>query len=850
MTLKIDRSPQSAPAAPLQSLPYDSLGMDAESLKRGILGHLEYTLAELPQQVDSAWEPYVAVALAVRDRMIERWVRTQETYYRRDAKRVYYLSLEYLMGRTLGNGLINMGLLAECDKALHELGYRLEDVREAEWDAGLGNGGLGRLAACFLDSLATLGYASYGYGLRYDYGIFHQRIVNGAQVEVPDGWLRYGNPWEIPRPSDRFRVQFFGDVRSSLDGQGRLVKEWVDTRDVLATPYDTPVPGYGTQTVNTLRLWAARAVEEFDLHDFNEGDYIGAIEARARSENICRVLYPSDSVAAGQELRLAQEYFFVSATLQDIIRRYKKRYRMFDEPRGARVFDHFADKVAIQLNDTHPALAVPELMRTLVDLEGLAWDEAWRITRATFGYTNHTVLPEALERWPVSLVGRMLPRHLEIIYEINRRLLDEVGGRFGPDDTRARRMSLIDEAGGRRVRMASLAIVGSHSVNGVAELHTEILEREVFLDFHEMWPDRFNNKTNGITPRRWLLKSNPPLARLITETIGAGWVTNLEELRGLAAHASDAALGLAWRKAKRENKLRLAETIVRQYEHRGMALTVNPDSLFDVQVKRMHEYKRQLLNVLHVITLYNRLRDGHGSRIVPRTVIFGGKAAPSYWMAKLIIRLINGVADTVNADPAARDRLTVVFLADYRVSLAEQIVPGAELSEQISTAGTEASGTGNMKFGLNGALTIGTMDGANVEMRQEVGDDNIFIFGLTAAEVADRRPHYDPGDVYRNDPELARTVDMIGGGAFSPGEPALFRPIVDSLLTGGDPFLVLADYASYVACQERVATTYRDESTWTRKSILNVAGMAKFSSDRTIRQYADEIWGVSPVRVE
>jgi starch phosphorylase len=850
MTLKIDRSPRGAPAAPLQSLPYDSLGMDAESLKRGILGHLEYTLAELPQQVDSAWEPYVAVALAVRDRMIERWVRTQETYYRRDAKRVYYLSLEYLMGRTLGNGLINMGLLDECDKALHELGYRLEDVREAEWDAGLGNGGLGRLAACFLDSLATLGYASYGYGLRYDYGIFHQRIVKGGQVEVPDGWLRYGNPWEIPRPSDRFRVQFFGDVRSSLDGQGRLVKEWVDTRDVLATPYDTPVPGYGTQTVNTLRLWAARAVEEFDLHDFNEGDYIGAIEARARSENICRVLYPSDSVAAGQELRLAQEYFFVSATLQDIIRRYKKRYRMFDEPRGARVFDHFADKVAIQLNDTHPALAVPELMRTLVDLEGLAWDEAWRITRATFGYTNHTVLPEALERWPVSLVGRMLPRHLEIIYEINRRLLDEVGGRFGPDDARARRMSLIDEAGGRRVRMASLAIVGSHSVNGVAELHTEILEREVFRDFHEMWPDRFNNKTNGITPRRWLLKSNPPLARLITETIGAGWVTNLEELRGLAAHASDAALGLAWRKAKRENKLRLAETIVRQYEHRGMALTVNPDSLFDVQVKRIHEYKRQLLNVLHVITLYNRLRDGHGSSIVPRTVIFGGKAAPSYWMAKLIIRLINGVADTVNSDPVARDRLTVVFLADYRVSLAEQIVPGAELSEQISTAGTEASGTGNMKFGLNGALTIGTMDGANVEMRQEVGDDNIFIFGLTAAEVAARRPHYVPGDVYRNEPSLARAVDMIGGGAFSPGESDLFRPIVDSLLTGGDPFLVLADYASYMACQERVATTYRDESTWTRKSILNVAGMAKFSSDRTIRQYADEIWGVSPVRVE
>jgi starch phosphorylase len=849
MTLKIDRPTRVAPAAPLQSLPYDSLGMDAESLKRGILSHLEYTLAELPQHVDSEWEPYVALALAVRDRMIERWIRTQDTYYRRDVKRVYYLSLEYLMGRTLGNGLINMGLLDECTKALHELGYRLEDVREAEWDAGLGNGGLGRLAACFLDSMATLGYASYGYGLRYDYGIFHQRIVNGAQVEVPDGWLRYGNPWEIPRPGDRFRVQFFGGVRSSMDGQGRLVKEWVDTRDVLATPYDTPVPGYGTQTVNTLRLWAARAVEEFDLDEFNEGDYIGAIEARARSENICRVLYPSDSVAAGRELRLAQEYFFVSATLQDIIRRYKKRYRMLDEPRGGRVFDHFADKVGIQLNDTHPALAIPELMRVLVDLEGLAWDEAWEITRATFGYTNHTVLPEALERWPVSLVGRMLPRHLEIIYEINRRFLDEVGSRFGPDDARARRMSLVDEDGERRVRMATLAIVGSHSVNGVAELHTEILKRDVFRDFHEMWPERFNNKTNGITPRRWLLKSNPPLARLITETIGAGWVTNLEDLRGLTARATDAALGLAWRKAKRENKLRLAETIVHQYQHRGMALTVNPDSLFDVQVKRIHEYKRQLLNVLHVITLYNRIRDGQDSGI-PRTVIFGGKAAPSYAMAKLIIRLINGVADAVNADPAARDRLTVAFLADYRVSLAEQIVPGADLSEQISTAGTEASGTGNMKFGLNGALTIGTMDGANVEMRHEVGDDNIFIFGLTAAEVAARRPHYDPGEIYRNDLELARAVDMIGGGAFSPGEPGLFRPIVDALLTRGDHFLLLADYASYVACQERVATTYRDEAAWTRKSILNVASMAKFSSDRTIRQYADEIWHVSPVRVE
>ena len=850
MTPEIDRSARIAPTAPLQSLPYENLGMDAQSLKRSILAHLEYTLAELPQQVDSEWEPYVALALAVRDRMVSRWVRTQDTYYRQDSKRVYYLSLEYLMGRTLGNSLINLGLLDECSRALHELGYRLEDVRDAEWDAGLGNGGLGRLAACFLDSMATLGYASYGYGLRYDYGIFHQRIVHGAQVEVPDGWLRYGNPWEIPRPGDRFPVQFFGRVESRVDAQGRLVKAWVDTRDVLATPYDTPVPGYGTQTVNTLRLWAARAVQEFDLHEFNAGDYIGAIEARARSENICRVLYPSDDVAAGQELRLAQEYFFVAATLQDVIRRYKKRYRMFDEARGLRTFDRFAEKVAIQLNDTHPALAVPELMRMLMDLEAMSWDAAWEIVRGCFGYTNHTVLPEALERWPVDLIGRMLPRHLEIIYEINRRLLDEVHHRFGSDDARARRMSLIDEDGGRRVRMASLAIAGSHSVNGVAELHTEILKREVFRDFHELWPARFNNKTNGITPRRWLLKCNPPLAGLITDTIGAGWVTDLEKLHGLAALATDPGLGAAWRKAKRENKHRLAETITRQYERRGIAITVDPESLFDIQVKRIHEYKRQLLNVFHVITLYNRIKDGREADMLPRTVIFGGKAAPSYTMAKLIIRLINAVADTVNADPAARDRLTVAFLADYRVSLAEQIVPAAELSEQISLAGTEASGTGNMKFGLNGALTIGTLDGANVEMRQEVGDDNIFIFGLTAPEVAARRPHYDPRAVYRADPELARVLDAIGGGAFSPGEPELFRPIVDSLLGGGDRFLLLADYASYVACQARVESTYRDQAAWTAKSILNVANMARFSSDRTIRQYADEIWHVGPTRVE
>jgi starch phosphorylase len=822
--------------------------MDAESLKKAILGHLQYTLAELPQHVDTEWEPYVALALAVRDRMIQRWIRTQDAYYEQDVKRVYYLSLEYLMGRTLGNSLINMGLLDECAKALHELGYRLEDLRDAEWDAGLGNGGLGRLAACFLDSMATLGFASHGYGIRYDYGSFHQRIVNGAQVEVADGWLRYGNPWEIARPGDRFRVHFYGRVDSYVNARGRLTHAWVDTRDVVATPYDTPVPGYGTATVNTLRLWGARAVREFDLDEFNEGDYVGAIEARARSENICRVLYPNDNVSAGRELRLAQEYFFVAATLQDILRRYKKRYVMFDEPRGLRLFDRFAEKVAVQLNDTHPALAIPELMRLLVDVEELAWDEAWETTTRTFGYTNHTVLPEALERWPVSLLGAMLPRHLQIIYEINARFLGDVRRRYGPDDARDRRLSILEEDSEPRVRMASLAIVGSHSVNGVAALHTDILKKEVFPDFHALAPEKFSNKTNGVTQRRWLLKSNPELARLVTDAIGAGWITELEQLTRLAPLAGDAAFVAAWRAVKRVNKLRLADTIQDQYRRRGTPLTVDPDTLFDIQVKRIHEYKRQLLNLLHVVTLYQRIKDNPHRDVLPRTIVFGGKAAPGYATAKLIIRLINGVADAVNHDPTLQGRLRVVFLANYRVSLAEQIFPAADLSEQISTAGMEASGTGNMKFALNGAVTIGTMDGANVEIREEVGDANIFVFGLTADEVAERRPRYDPWALYRTNAELARVLDAIRDGAFSPGEPDLFRPLVEALLTGGDRYFLLADYASYVATQEQVARVYRDSDAWTRMSILNVAGMGKFSSDRAIREYAQEIWGATPVR--
>jgi starch phosphorylase len=821
-------------------------GMDAKSLKTGILTHLEFTLGELPRHVDSEWEPYVSLALAVRDRLMERWIRTQDAYYEHDAKRVYYMSLEFLMGRTLGNSLVNLGLMDECHKAVMDLGYDLETLREAEWDAGLGNGGLGRLAACFLDSLATLELPCYGYGIRYDYGIFHQRIVDGAQVERPDGWLRYGNPWEIARTGDQFTVKFYGHVRQFVNEAGRLTTRWEDTADVLAIPYDTPVPGYRNSTVNTLRLWSARATEEFDLRYFNEGDYQRAVEEKSESENITKVLYPNDNVFEGRELRLKQEYFFVTATLQDVIRRYRKHYRMYDDQKGLKTFDRFAERTAIQLNDTHPALAIPELMRLLVDVEGLGWDEAWEITTRTFGYTNHTVMPEALERWPVELLGRVLPRHLQIVFEINQRFLDLVRSRGGDDD-RCRRMSIVEEDGEKRVRMAHLAIVGSHSVNGVAALHSEILKRELFRDFYELWPGKFSNKTNGITQRRWLKKANPDLSRLVTEAIGEGWVTDLDQLRRLGPLAADPAFVEGWAAVKRANKARLARIISAQYAHRGLRLDVDPASLFDCQVKRIHEYKRQLLNVLHLVTLYHRILDDPRGEHVPRTAIFAGKAAPGYPMAKLIIRLINAVGDVVNNDPAVRDLLKVVFLADYRVSLAEDIFPASELSEQISTAGTEASGTGNMKFALNGALTIGTLDGATVEMVEEVGREDVFVFGLRAGEVKALQGRHDPWGIYHADARLRRVLDSIGGGGFSPGQPDLFRPIVRSLLDDGDKYLLLADYASYLECQEEVARTYRDASLWNRKSIRNVAGMGKFSSDRTIREYADGIWGVKPV---
>jgi len=811
------------------------LGFDVEALKESFVHNLEFALAK-DEYSATPLDNYKSLALTVRDRLFERWIETQQAYYRVNAKRVYYLSLEFLIGRTLGNAVLNLGLGENLRQALQELGYAMEELEQREFDAGLGNGGLGRLAACFLDSMATLALPAYGYGIRYEYGIFFQRIRGGAQVETPDSWLRYGNPWEIERPEFLYPVRFYGQVNQWIDGEGRLRVEWTDTQEIMAMAYDTPVPGYRNNTVNNMRLWAAKSTREFDLDYFNHGDYEKAVSDKAHSETISKVLYPNDNVFEGRELRLKQEYFFVSATLQDILRRYRKTH-----PDG---FARFPQAVAIQLNDTHPAVGIPELMRLLIDGEGLAWEQAWELTVATFAYTNHTILPEALEKWPISLFGYVLPRHLQIVYEINRRFLEELERRYPGDHARKARMSIIEEGPEKKVRMAQLAIVGSHSVNGVSALHSRILQQEIFRDFYELWPERFSNKTNGITPRRWLKLCNPPLSRLIGEHLGEGWVTNLEELRGLAALADDPEFRERWRQAKRENKLRLAECI-----RRTCGVETDPGSLFDCQVKRIHEYKRQLLNVLHVVSLYLRLRDGQ--EVQPRTVIFAGKAAPGYFMAKLIIRLIHGVAEVVNNDPAAAGRLKVVFLPNYGVSLAETIIPAAELSEQISTAGTEASGTGNMKFALNGALTIGTLDGANVEIRAEVGEQNIFVFGLTAEEVARRRAEgYDPRAVLEAQPELRRILHLIESGSFAAGQPGLFAPVVRGLLDGGDPYMLLADFEAYRDCQERVAETYRDPELWTRMSILNVAGMGRFSSDRTIREYAREIWEVEPVPVE
>jgi len=802
-----------------------------------IRNHVVSTLAKDSSRA-SKYDIYNATSFAIRDRLIERWIKTQDTYYKSNVKRVYYLSLEFLAGRTLGNSLVNMDMMDLCHDAMHEMGYDLEEIREVEWDAGLGNGGLGRLAACFLDSLATLEIPSYGYGIHYEYGIFYQKIVDGGQVEVPDNWLRYGNPWEFVRPGYLFPVNFYGKVDQFKDDQGHLRSEWVDTEAVMAMACDTPVPGYKNNHVINMRLWAARSSREFDLSYFNQGDYIRALQSKMMSETISKVLYPSDHFAEGKELRLKQQYFLVCATLQDIVRRHEKHYKNFN---------NFPDMVAIQLNDTHPVLAIPELMRLLLDKKGYSWEAAWDITVRTFGYTNHTLMPEALEKWAVELLGRVLPRHLQIIFEINRRFLEMVARMFPGDMEMLKRVSIIEERKEKMVRMAYLAIVGSHSVNGVSALHTELLKEKMLGDFNKIFPGKFNNKTNGITPRRWLKKCNPGLSAIITSKIGDGWVTDLDQLKKLIPLSKNKQFRSDWRQVKHANKERLAKYILHEN-----GIEVNPDSMFDVHVKRIHEYKRQLLNVLHVITMYNRIKANPSAKdFTPRTVMFGGKAAPSYHMAKLIIKLVNAVADVVNQDKQIGDSLKVVFLTNYRVSLAEKIMPAADLSEQISTAGTEASGTGNMKFSLNGALTIGTLDGANIEIMEEVGRENIFIFGHTADEIAKlEKGGYNPVEYYDNNPELKKVLDMIGNGYFSPFNLDLFAPIVDALLVHGDHFKVLADYASYVECQEKVSAAYRDKELWDKMSILNTANMGKFSSDRTIMEYAREIWGVKPIHIE
>lgn len=817
-------------------LKYDYLGLDADSIKHSLANRLEYSAGkDVYTATERDW--YNVASYVVRDRLMERWMETQRTYYRQNAKRVYYMSLEFLIGRTLNNSLINIGFAEEFAQAFRDIGLDLEQVRALEPDAALGNGGLGRLAACFLDSIATLGLPGYGYGIRYEYGMFNQRIENGYQVEHPENWLRYGNPWEFPRPEVLYPVKFYGRVVEYPDERGQKRYHWVGTEDVMAMAYDTPIPGFHTNTVNNMRLWSAKASRDFDLRYFNEGNYIKAVEVKNESENLSKVLYPDDTTLMGRELRLKQQYFFVSASLQDILRRYLKTHDSFDA---------LPDQVAIQLNDTHPVLAIPELMRVLVDIHHVEWDRAWDITVRTFSYTNHTLLPEALETWPVGLFEQILPRHLQIIYEINHQFLKGVIHRHPGDSDRLRRMSLIDEDNGRRVRMAHLAVVGSHAVNGVAAIHTDLMKSTIFRDFNDYYPRKISNKTNGVTPRRWLKLANPALARLIGSRIGEDWAKHLDRLRDLAPHADDAAFRADFAAVKRANKERLAAVVQRQ-----LGIQLNIDSLFDVHVKRIHEYKRQLLNVLHVITLYNRIRQGSSAPRVPRTVIFAGKAAPGYAMAKRIIKLVNDVADIVNNDPAIGDQLKVVFLPNYNVSLAELIIPACELSEQISTAGTEASGTSNMKFALNGALTIGTLDGANVEIREEVGEDNIFIFGMTAQQVAETYARgHNPWDYYHANHELRQALDMIASGYFSPDNAELHRPIFNSLTHGGDRYLLLADYASYVSSQEWVAELYTNREEWNRKAILNVAHMGKFSSDRTIREYAEEIWNVEPVEIK
>lgn len=803
------------------------------SLSNQFAEHLEFDLVR-DKITATPEDAYHALSMSIRDRLVRRWLRTQQRYKEEDVKRVYYLSLEFLMGRLLGNALINMDFYDECYNILKEDGYSLEDIRDREEEMALGNGGLGRLAACYLDSMATLELPAFGYGIRYEYGIFEQDIVNGYQVEKADNWLKLGNPWEIMRRNLMFRVKFYGRVVQ--DKNNPLKFHWVDTQDVNALAYDIPIPGYKTATVNNLRLWEAKATSSFNFQDFNIGNYVAAVAEKTDSETISKVLYPNDTIDKGKFLRLKQQYFFVSATLQDIIRKYKINHDSFDK---------FAEKTAIQLNDTHPVIAIPDLMRILIDEENLDWDTAWDITTKTFSYTNHTVVPEALEEWSESIMGELLPRHLQIIHEINRRFLEYVREHYTTDSSILSKLSIIKEHPEKKVRMSNLAIVGCHTVNGVAKLHTEILKKTIFPHFHKIFPKKFKNVTNGITPRRWLKGANPLLSGIITERIGDAWIKKLTELKKIEKYVDDKEFLEHWRGSKWLNKKLLINLIEKDY-----GIKVNPESMFDVQIKRFHEYKRQLLNVLHIITLYNRIKDDPKGDFVPRTVIFGGKAAPAYFMAKLIIKLINSVADVINNDKAVGDKLKVVFIKNYSVSLAEKIIPAAELSEQISTAGFEASGTGNMKFALNGAITIGTMDGANVEIREEVGEENIFIFGLHADEVLKlRNKGYYPREYYEKDPELKRVIDMLAADYFNKKEPGIFKPIVDSLLNS-DYYCLFADYRSYIETQQKVNELYLDLDGWTRKSILNVARIGKFSSDRSVEEYAKYIWKVKPIKLK
>ncbi len=813
----------------------EKLGMDEQNLTADFRHYYSRRLGR-DENCRSPYYAYEALALAVSDRLVERWKDTYNTYKNSDTKKAYYLSMEFLMGRTLSNAMLNLGVTDMASQAMYDLGLEIEELIDSEPDAGLGNGGLGRLAACFIDSCASLQLPVTGYGLRYEYGMFMQEIINGEQVESPDHWLRNGNVWEIERSEYTQRIKFGGYTETIDDDHGNKRVFWRGTHDVLAVPYDTPVPGYQNGTVNTLRLWKANATEEFDLQEFNAGDYAEAVAAKNTAENITMVLYPNDANENGKVLRLRQQYLLASASLQDVIANWVGRH--------GNDFSDFADKNCFQLNDTHPSIAVAELMRLLVDEYGQSWNKAWEITRNTMAYTNHTLLPEALEKWSVGLMQQMLPRLMEIIYEINAHFLTEVAARHPGDNALLNRISLIEEGSDRQVRMAYLAIVGSYSVNGVAELHSKLLKEGLFKDFYQLWPQKFNNKTNGVTPRRWLAACNPELASLITETIGDGWVTDLEQLQKLKPYADDNAFRARWAEIQQHNKQRLVD-----YKKELFDVDLNVNALFDIQVKRIHEYKRQLLNILHVIHLYDRLKRGDVANWTDRCVMVGGKAAPGYYMAKKIVKLINNVANVINNDPDVDGRLKLIFLPNYNVSAMEKICPGADLSEQISTAGKEASGTGNMKFMMNGALTIGTLDGANIEIREEVGEENFFLFGLTEDQIESMRGSYNPRDIIAQDEDLKRVMNLIECGHFSQFEPGIFNDILNSLTSPHDPWMTIADFRSYVDAQKKVEQAYQDREQWIKMSIINCAASGKFSTDRTITDYNNEIWHLDPVKI-